>query len=105
YLHIPTYHRTLHSFPTRRSSDLPYLEKTAEGEHQLYMLGWSGTNGDPDYFLSSLLHGSNIGTSKREFYENSEVDKLLEQAKVSIDRKSTRLNSSHVSISYAVFCL
>src|SRR5207249_7320992 len=26
-------------------------------------------------------------------------------AKVDIDRKSTRLNSSHVSISYAVFCL
>src|SRR5699024_6435571 len=64
----------------------PYLEKTMQGEHQLYMLGWSGTNGDPDYFLSSLLHGSNIGTSNREFYENSEVDKLLEQAKVSIDQ-------------------
>src|SRR6201992_2651876 len=26
-------------------------------------------------------------------------------APVSIDRKSTRLNSSHMSISYAVFCL
>src|SRR5438067_12569382 len=25
--------------------------------------------------------------------------------KASLDRKSTRLNSSHVSISYAVFCL
>src|SRR5207249_10889062 len=25
--------------------------------------------------------------------------------KIEIDRKSTRLNSSHVSISYAVFCL
>src|SRR5690242_21071382 len=27
------------------------------------------------------------------------------QYKVSLDRKSTRLNSSHMSISYAVFCL
>src|SRR5699024_12786675 len=27
------------------------------------------------------------------------------KANVEIDRKSTRLNSSHVSISYAVFCL
>src|SRR5699024_12747409 len=27
------------------------------------------------------------------------------QIKVYLDRKSTRLNSSHVSISYAVFCL
>src|SRR5690625_6760880 len=26
-------------------------------------------------------------------------------AEISIDRKSTRLNSSHVAISYAVFCL
>src|SRR5699024_11817494 len=30
---------------------------------------------------------------------------LLRQAYNTIDRKSTRLNSSHVSISYAVFCL
>src|SRR5699024_57466 len=29
----------------------------------------------------------------------------LEEAKSFLDRKSTRLNSSHVSISYAVFCL
>src|SRR5437868_9306942 len=30
---------------------------------------------------------------------------LLLLAALAIDRKSTRLNSSHVSISYAVFCL
>lgn len=64
----------------------PYLEKTANGEHQMYMLGWSGTNGDPDYFLSSLLHGSNVGSSNREFYQNDEVDKLLDEAKVSVDQ-------------------
>lgn len=65
----------------------PYLEKTALGEQEMYMLGWSGTNGDPDYFLSSLLHGSNIGSSNRAFYENEEVDTLLDQAKVSIDQE------------------
>lgn len=64
----------------------PYLEKTSQGEHQLYMLGWSGTNGDPDYFLSSLLHGSNIGSSNREFYQNDEVDELLDAAKRAIDQ-------------------
>src|SRR5437868_11594927 len=31
--------------------------------------------------------------------------KPRDKAKVEADRKSTRLNSSHVSISYAVFCL
>src|SRR3989442_2240459 len=30
---------------------------------------------------------------------------LIERASYSRDRKSTRLNSSHVRISYAVFCL
>src|SRR5690606_40998560 len=35
------------------------------------------------------------------------VDKILQEvpADVRSDRKSTRLNSSHVKISYAVFCL
>src|SRR5437868_13176075 len=35
------------------------------------------------------------------------VDRAAEQRHVELaeDRKSTRLNSSHVSISYAVFCL
>src|SRR5690625_3766111 len=31
--------------------------------------------------------------------------RLAKELKVVIDRKSTRLNSSHVAISYAVFCL
>src|SRR5699024_12436777 len=30
---------------------------------------------------------------------------LLDAQTLALDRKSTRLNSSHVSISYAVFCL
>src|SRR5438309_3004523 len=33
------------------------------------------------------------------------AEKVLHQSLVSQDRKSTRLNSSHSSISYAVFCL
>lgn len=65
----------------------PYLEKTMNGEHQMYMLGWSGTNGDPDYFLSSLLHGDNVGTSNRSFYDNDEVDELLDKAKVAVEQE------------------
>src|SRR3712207_8625651 len=34
-----------------------------------------------------------------------EVDMALGTTKVLSDRKSTRLNSSHANISYAVFCL
>src|SRR2546427_7737335 len=36
------------------------------------------------------------------FYSNEDLARLLE---VFLDRKSTRLNSSHSQISYAVFCL
>src|SRR5438067_7603301 len=41
-------------------------------------------------------------TFKAELYLARRIDVTLEQL---LDRKSTRLNSSHVSISYAVFCL
>src|SRR5258705_9788995 len=33
------------------------------------------------------------------------LDRLLELMDIALDRKSTRLNSSHLGISYAVFCL
>src|SRR5699024_11232138 len=36
------------------------------------------------------------------FFSPFPIDQLLHRGQ---DRKSTRLNSSHVSISYAVFCL
>src|SRR3712207_8998286 len=37
--------------------------------------------------------------------DRSDVTQVLEQLHLREDRKSTRLNSSHANISYAVFCL
>src|SRR5690349_23156452 len=37
--------------------------------------------------------------------EGKKVQKVMVEGKDFLDRKSTRLNSSHVEISYAVFCL
>src|SRR5690625_6783887 len=49
---------------------------------------------------SNLLEiGFNI-----EGVDDSEINQIL-NAVIEKDRKSTRLNSSHVAISYAVFCL
>ncbi|SFB14757.1 peptide/nickel transport system substrate-binding protein [Lentibacillus halodurans] len=64
----------------------PYLEKTSQGEQELYLLGWSGSNGDPDYFFGSLLHGDSIGGENRSFYQNEEVDELIDQAATTIDQ-------------------
>ena len=63
----------------------PYIEKTTDGEHEMFLLGWSGANGDPDYFLTSLLHSESIGGENRSFYTNEEVDKLLDEAKATVD--------------------
>src|SRR5699024_12547074 len=82
------HHLDHHSFPTRRSSDL-----------QAAHLGL----GDPH--LGGDLH---LGFPLVE-PQGEDVALPLPQPVQSIlqgeDRKSTRLNSSHVSISYAVFCL
>src|SRR5437773_8305726 len=56
----------LHSFPTRRSSDL-----------------------------------GAVGTDAREWSLRQLIDRVDQPA----DRKSTRLNSSYITTSYAVFCL
>ena len=67
----------------------------------------------PFMFISSAINGIHkvlFATIPNDLImENAELDNL-DFSKISIDvssrdRKSTRLNSSHVSISYAVFCL
>src|SRR5207253_9883177 len=46
------------------------------------------------------------GKHERDQYGTKvDVSELLLEHKATQDRKSTRLNSSHVAISYAVFCL
>src|SRR5437762_14302596 len=70
-------HLDLHSFPTRRSSDLPVAVHPSHVP----------ASGDPAD-LPARGHQDAL---------------LLEPADG--DRKSTRLNSSHRCISYAVFCL
>src|SRR5207245_10322839 len=84
---------TLHppSFPTRRSSDLGFLAQSTL-----------------DKYTSGQLRRTAI---KLSVFCGVSVDGFLarpESHRRSLrrrDRKSTRLNSSHGSISYAVFCL
>src|SRR5207249_6137147 len=85
-------HRAPHSFPTRRSSDLRDLG--CDGHVVLQV-----AKRVAQLFQSDLLHVTAFGRL-------TGGDKLLPGILApQSDRKSTRLNSSHVSISYAVFCL
>src|SRR5207249_8097629 len=91
FLHAHPAHRDLHSFPTRRSSDL--REPVRVEARQQAML----QRPPPDPYAKRLVGG--------EALARRPVAHELDALEQSQDRKSTRLNSSHVSISYAVFCL
>src|SRR5438067_6100839 len=76
-------HRDLLSFPTRRSSDLVAgFEILALARDDDEAVGPAESGDGAGVFAHGV--GGEVGGE---------------------DRKSTRLNSSHVSISYAVFCL
>lgn len=65
-----------------------YLEKTAEGEHEMFILGWSTVTGDADYGLYALFHSDNVGDpGNRSFIKNPELDKLLDEARQNPDPK------------------
>src|SRR5690606_41615103 len=97
--------RHLHSFPTRRSSDLPVLDGQVAG---------TGQRGPRRAFPSALR----ASPARRRLMATpvltlASIDPVMRSAAASAllcdlpgavvvqDRKSTRLNSSHVKISYA----
>src|SRR5438552_13012571 len=82
-------HRNLHSFPTRRSSDLACVSHPITAS-MLYDLVACPHRVSMDLFADPA--------------ERDEVSPFV-QLLWERDRKSTRLNSSHQIISYAVFCL
>src|SRR5690606_41446625 len=58
------------------------------------------------FLLPSSGHAQNLlGCPVNCSPNGKNIMSVLQTTKLSEDRKSTRLNSSHVKISYAVFCL
>ncbi|MCK5779572.1 MAG: glutathione ABC transporter substrate-binding protein [Psychrilyobacter sp.] len=61
-----------------------YLDGTARGEHDMFILGWVTTTGDADYGLNALFNTATIGgAGNRSFYSNKDVDKWLDLAQSS----------------------
>src|SRR5207253_8951255 len=82
----------LHSFPTRRSSDLAFW-------------GVSMTGMVPNQDMVGNIKASRLTPRTTNSVIVSIHKCQSSRSTTSQDRKSTRLNSSHVAISYAVFCL
>ncbi|MET3682707.1 peptide/nickel transport system substrate-binding protein [Alkalibacillus flavidus] len=66
-----------------------YLERTANGEHDMFVLGWSTVTADADYGLYALFHSSAVGsTGNRSFIENEELDQLLDEGRRETDQEA-----------------
>src|SRR5687768_17640086 len=87
-------HRDLHSFPTRRSSDLRLaIEALLASRAAATSASW-----EPERTAAMVATSPAFSRAKENQSFCSSVNFFS-------DRKSTRLNSSHGYISYAVFCL
>ncbi|MDZ7836271.1 MAG: glutathione ABC transporter substrate-binding protein [Alkalibacterium sp.] len=54
-----------------------YLENTAAGEHDMFILGWTTVTGDADYGMYPMFHSENFGTAgNRTFFATDELDSL-----------------------------
>lgn len=63
-----------------------YLEQTGQGEHDMFILGWSVVTGDADYGMYPLFHSEQIGEpGNRSFLQDEELDSLLEAGRQAID--------------------
>src|SRR5439155_22638159 len=91
-------HPDLLSFPTRRSSDLSDIAVLVSDMSRYRPVLQGVFDREPKRLHYNLADFSAAGIS-------SFGQALLGMLDLALDRKSTRLNSSHVAISYAVFCL
>ncbi|UJW59383.1 glutathione ABC transporter substrate-binding protein [Bacillus sp. A116_S68] len=66
-----------------------YLDNTAQGEHDMFILGWVTVTGDADYGMHALFHSDNHGEAgNRSFIANDELDNLLDQAREETDESA-----------------
>src|SRR5207249_5758865 len=98
-------HGVLHSFPTRRSSDLglhpcPARSRFAAIEFETLDTQSRIISGKLLQHIPGFIGAAIVG-DHNFIAQRERVERRMNCCQ---DRKSTRLNSSHVSISYAVLC-
>src|SRR5262245_64992541 len=95
--------RELDSFPTRRSSDLLKRKKSRTARSRCVKLS-TRLPIAPAKISDRISSCGRVRRAAVVTYHSSHTT-APQRSTISGDRKSTRLNSSHLGISYAVFCL
>ncbi|WP_025027032.1 glutathione ABC transporter substrate-binding protein [Caldalkalibacillus mannanilyticus] len=68
-----------------------YLENTANGNHDMFILGWSTPTADADYAMYALFHSSNFGAAgNRTFLKDAELDELLDKGRQEADQDARK---------------
>src|SRR5690625_5710664 len=87
----------------------PFLEDPSKA---VFLLVMTSNEGAADFLQKKMEDGRSLGEHIASTIQKTQPQSRAHLGMVvgatqpdQIDRKSTRLNSSHVAISYAVFCL
>src|SRR5690625_5946664 len=99
-VHVQLSHflKKLNASKSSISEDLDIIDKMFQEEGIGYLQRLPGAAGGVKYIPY-------VSSDKGLSFINSLCNQLEDPERLLPDRKSTRLNSSHVAISYAVFCL
>src|SRR5207244_10214284 len=92
-------------FPTRRSSDLPFFHRSGRGLSPCPGSKKPHRPASPRTVGLHIARGDRAATERTVAGVDGGSTIRLSDSRGARDRKSTRLNSSHQIISYAVFCL
>src|SRR5207244_13570858 len=97
------HHRYLHSYPTRRSSDLTIIGFSVNDT----IVAYDRLRENRSKFVpKGKTFAEQMNDAVNQTLSRTVLTSLTVFLSAAIlDRKSTRLNSSHQIISYAVFCL
>lgn len=87
-----------------------YLDGTARGDHQMFILGWGTVTADPDYGITNLVSTETQGAAgNRSFYSNPKVDALLKEGRGTLDPEARKKIYEEIQVilqeELPIFCI